>query len=135
MCCSQFVVDRETIRQRPKAFYQAAMAYMQNNTLHGFRHVDKNFILGDVFTIMWPVRAPLTSGIGRLSSVCRFGCVVWCRMLSERARMLVAVQPAELACSVFVCFCAYKYDTGQSQPQIHLQQCCTHTLQIRRSPS
>ena len=55
VCCSQFVVDRATVQKRPKAFYQAAMSYMQNNTLHGFRHVDKNFILGDVFTIMWPV--------------------------------------------------------------------------------
>ena len=54
ICCSQFVVDRDTILQRPQAFYQAAMNFMQNNTLQDIRHVTKNFILGDVFTMMWP---------------------------------------------------------------------------------
>ena len=54
VCCSQFVVDRSSIRRRPKAFYQAALGFMRNNTLQDIRHVTKNFILGDVFTMMWP---------------------------------------------------------------------------------
>ena len=52
-CCGQFVVPREKITFRPRSFYQAALNYLADNDLRGNHHLDKKYVLGDLFTVYY----------------------------------------------------------------------------------